>query len=500
MKLFKLLILIQLFVAYYLCAIINKDLANSANIMNIYVPQYGYKNKILLTRQCGKHFCVPGFDAIFECVDLVRGEGMNRECIDFTFGNKVFHDPHRNRTWGVPNELRVIHKGDGKELTKIYKTTKKFMEEQTEKTGAGFSFGSWFSASVETEKVDKVVRNNKHVYTRTEQHVKVYELTSTLPAPLLEPSELLQALINRLPTEYNKEKYYENFVKYVGTHIVISAQVGGEAIVDTALYKSYYQRYQETKVKAEASAEFDWLKANAKYERSKRTNHREWVEQSSVDITLIGGDSTRLGMKNFKKWAESVPFLPLRIHYKVIPIWEIIKDKAKADNIKKAILDYKADNPPPKPEIVPDCRHVIFTASTSRPQNGLKVIGKYIDSYRRTIYIWLVSGPNRSDKCVVSWRTDFPETGKQSDTEIGYSNRLNVDASIFSLCRNNNNQLDMITIVNEHKLYGTSINREIIIKEDNKVNINTTTTCKLGCNGKCASYVFTYQPRIIERA
>lgn len=457
-----------------------------------------------ILEKCGNNYCLPGWNHLGESINLVTGEPSGIMAIDVSFNrNKVVRDHWRNRTWGIPDQFSAIFAGDGRESVHIFNSTTHYMNYMSTKSGANIGFGRWFSASAETEKVNKIVHKRSFEYTLTEQGVRVYRL-KLIPSNLRVNLSLdLEEEISYLPLKYDKDTYIK-FIKRYGTHYIDQVDIGGKGQTETAIMTSYTSRYNEQKIQMEAGIEFSWLKANGRHERHKRERHREWVTHSVVNTRVIGGDPTQgFDLKDWSKWLPTVAFAPEKLSYKVELLSTIIRDKVKSDNIKRGILEYLADNDrrdnPPK--IVPNCRHLSIYTGINRPQNGIRRVGELPHVGIIPQSLWLINGPNENDECLVSFSSRNKNNNMEAEEHlVAYSSRLRVEAHRSTDYNRRVTQQCVSFKVNNEKYDGhKNIFTHISVKPKTIIKSVVSHYCCPRCHifrGVFSSWGVVYQPRL----
>jgi hypothetical protein len=372
-------------------------------------------------QKCGKNPCMPGIDNLGQGFNAVKGEFTNQNIIQFTYSkNKTFSDEHRKKTWGLPDEINSRHLGDGSITSHVHNSTLNYMKYMSQKVGLSAK-GDWFSASVKTEQISKIVQRKSYVYAFTEQSIQVYHTIFNKILPLLKASLDFMEVINYLPEIYNKSLYRKYLIEFFGTHFVIEAKLGGSGRTESVVSTSYVRRHDEQKVEVEASVDFNWLKANAEFRRHTRSDQREYISSSTVTTSVYGGASETFKLSDWTKWALSVPFLPQVVDYKVESICEMIKEnEKKKKNCHQAVLEYVAEHKRNDPIVkeVPNCMHI--AEATHPPPGTIKHIGSLSKVSGSSPQVFLVKGPNSNDQCVATY------SFKRSYTDVAFGQSFRI--------------------------------------------------------------------------
>lgn len=149
----------------------------------------------------------------------------------------------------------------------------------------------------------------------------------------------------------------DSFIKVYGTHVVVSAAVGGRLHIDLKnSMKRYSRRLREEKFKTE-----ELLQAfKSRSEQRQLAEQYQWIEDGTLCVSAYGGDQSSLtrllgeqhydGTRQFdlsslEKWRNSITFVPddeyastaEMIDMTVVPIWEFAFDADAAAKLRVRI-------------------------------------------------------------------------------------------------------------------------------------------------------------------
>lgn len=362
------------------------------------------KGKQLKNCPCLKH-CLPGIEKVGVGMNMIEGKPTGLSIFDFQCEkNKEF--TYRNTRYGFYDQINVISEPQAQSESKVFKTTEEYQKYLTDKVGGGISW-KLFSLSAEIKNVQNIVSNRENVYTETKESYNLYSATLLTDITQTKQDDEFLKQLNVLPRTFDNRTLprYLNFIKKFGTHVVTSSVLGGIGTVQTSVKTSYYNEVKEDGVKLQASAEFFFLKVHAESERSNRSNSTNFIKNSSIKTSIQGGQP--LALKDWEKWVPSIIEDPIRVTYKVQPIYRCLKTSHPLrENLKNAIEIYIQRNQMQEPTTVPNCRHIIF--SEKPPENQEKTIGNFnYDFFERPCSpqhkAYIVPGPDSYDRCLVSY-------------------------------------------------------------------------------------------------
>lgn len=464
--------------------------------------------------KCGNFICAPGIDYIGEFIDLVTGEGLSRQAIQFTTSNannRIFVDHLRNKTWGLYDQINARHNSYAREHIYIFNRTTSFNNFLSDRTDPANKFlTGWYIKNKMVTHVDNIITNLKQYYTHTEAKIIVYEYGINNVNNIKLVQDFVDA-INKLPEKYDQDTYYNKIIKIYGTHIVSSAKMGGEGIVQTGLASLFFDRYGANIVRNEAIKDLKWLQHNDPKFRNRLNS--VWVKNTGITNFIIGGDITTFSMKDWDDWYKTIPDLPVRIDYNVIPLWTIVKNllnkEKKANNIKRVIEEYLDENKIPEPKYIHNCNHIKL--QLTRPAGALKRIGEYNYNSKMTS-VWLVRGPHKGlfgkEYCLTSLILQRNTTVLvRIENELyGYksknSNILTTYRSSLS-CNSSNRKVFTIPYINKIPAYQYCPQGSCwslgALRRPGILNVELRNeTCNIDCNGYC-NWLFTInQPREVD--
>lgn len=358
--------------------------------------------------------------------------------------------------------------------------------------------------------------------------VSLYKAEIPMDIHYMNVSYFFELKLNDLPLEYDEEKYLELLNRF-GTHVVVKTVLGGRGRVKTLVKSDYFRRVNEDVIKSQAGLDFEFLKGHASFNRSRRENSQEYVENTEVKTDFLGGNSA-LGFDKWKEWETTIPVDPENVDYEVEPVYKVLKDThPKKRNIITAYTNYikKHQREIEGPRTVPDCKHI--RVEESEPQGVIKIIGTF-DCYRRNsgMYVkgvYLIDGPNSKDECLTAYSYFDNQSNQRRNESFGitYADRelyYHFEKSCEQRCqRNGKNETEkhadkycysdwnnwssgMAIYPNNHRVilppdrYITS--GTLKVSKNQQIFAGNYLECQRLCPfGNFASFVAVYQHRII---
>ena len=193
-----------------------------------------------------------------------------------------------------------------------------------------------------------------------QQYLNVTSMRAAMKAGI-DPQQLLTQSFRdavRHLGDSNDPASVDSFIKVYGTHVVVSAAVGGRLHMDLKnSMKRYSRRLQVDKFKTE-----DLLYAfKSRTENRQLSEQYQWIEDGSLCVSAYGGDQSLLsqllgeqrydGTRNFDlsqldKWRKSITFVPddeyastaEMINMTVVPIWEFAFDADASAKLRARIM------------------------------------------------------------------------------------------------------------------------------------------------------------------
>ena len=145
--------------------------------------------------------------------------------------------------------------------------------------------------------------------------------------------------LNNLPAKYeNGPKEYQNLFDDFGTHYFAIAQFGGSIVLKTKIEKNLLNQMSEQSIQEKLKTKFkEFAKLNMFVEKKEEKLNEEFNKQCSNQLFYFGGYADLVDKQAFKEWEKTVLLRPWLISGKLKPIYEVISDSNKAEQIKIAM-------------------------------------------------------------------------------------------------------------------------------------------------------------------
>lgn len=192
--------------------------------------------------------------------------------------------------------------------------------------------------------VSSSVVNSKNLFTSVATLTKAtYSMQTALSGDGKLCSEGIWRDLSALPKIY-KTNTYQEFISYYGTHIVISASIGGYVQVNAAFCSSTTS--SSATIGGYLSSMYSWT-----VDSSASTSEYETVTVSRSSSTVCGGDSASYfatppeGSTPWDVWSPTVfgdSHDSCAINIELVPIYVLADSYAKRINLERAVKDYVA--------------------------------------------------------------------------------------------------------------------------------------------------------------
>jgi len=170
----------------------------------------------------------------------------------------------------------------------------------------------------------------------TEAEISLYEVVC-YPTSMLQTSDLFSSMVDKLPTEYD-EKAYGKMVKTFGTHVVIQAAFGGEALMYTAVANELYVEEGIQAVQSAALANFRQATGLALY--GAVGTEGELVDEGYLQSYFTYSGGLYEEVDEYSDWMKTIKYAPSRISYKLAEISEMVSHPQKKIHLQKAVMDH----------------------------------------------------------------------------------------------------------------------------------------------------------------
>jgi len=133
-------------------------------------------------------------------------------------------------------------------------------------------------------------------------------------------------------------------VQYYGTHYVAVAEFGGLSRMRTVVTHSYYSTTSDSELQAQAAIQWGKFGGGGGGGSSQKDTSQSWTDGTQSSTYTQGGDPAIRSFAStdeWTRWAKSVETsAPVQTQYRLEELASMIKDAAKAANVRKAVVDY----------------------------------------------------------------------------------------------------------------------------------------------------------------
>ena len=246
--------------------------------------------------------------------------------------------------YNFADQMNVVGQPSGELQTNIFRSVEEYVHYQSMRARAHIKVGPWFSASVDTSKAQKIMRDALHIYAETTIEIGVYDITLD-PAPLLSPADKFARYIATLPEQYDQDRYAE-FIQDWGTHYMNSASFGGRASMSTIISQDYFSRQSDSSISTQLSVQWGLFGGGGGGGTTANTTTSDFRKSSSSSTHSIGGDPAVRSFKSkadWAQWAKSVETTsPAVTKYTLTLLHNLVPDAARRSNVLQAINEYAA--------------------------------------------------------------------------------------------------------------------------------------------------------------
>lgn len=300
------------------------------------------------TASCGAgpNFCLPGIDIIGVGFDAVKGKsfGVGLQVIKLSYADgNTYRDPFGNRTvYAYPDQAKVTTSSGQFMGHHVVRSVASWVSTQATWANLDASYGPWFSASDETQRVSSVMSDGLHIAIESRCKLSLYAVT-LLPAFQLSTDPNFQVMIDKLPEAYNAAMYGE-VVKTYGTHYVGVAEFGGLATMQTVVDHNYYSTTSDAELQAQARIQWSFFGGGGGGGTSRNSTSQGWQSGTTSSTSLQGGNPAIRSFSSsaeWSQWAKSVETsAPVQTQIQLRGLWTVVQDKGKASNLQRAVLEY----------------------------------------------------------------------------------------------------------------------------------------------------------------
>lgn len=288
---------------------------------------------------------VPGFNNIGQGFDLVTGAPTYLNIISFTFAkNQDFQVlvNDRSQSWLVPDQitptLQTFSKSDTS--TNVERTTKQVSEAMSVRAGlSGMLYGAEFSLSSEVRTASAFFSNKSGSICEVQELFGWYYLSLPPPAALTAVDGLANYL-KTLPTAYDYNTYFNQWIKYYGTHYISRAYFGGKLAKTFYVNEEYTSNKNDNQISIDAQVSYLAWKVSTGFSYNTSKENTNFVSNSISTIEKKGGNPEYIESHQYENWVKSIKDAPVMIDYDLQDILDVLPACVQKDNLRKAILEY----------------------------------------------------------------------------------------------------------------------------------------------------------------
>ena len=177
---------------------------------------------------------------------------------------------------------------------------------------------------------------------------------------------------------------------------------GGHGLVETIVKSSFMEKHGYDIVKDNIGYEFKYFKGKGESERKKSGLSPEWYSDTSVRLSVEGGDPIKGKFETYEPWKATIVNNPIKVGYTLTEYFGLITDPVIRENAKKAVIEYHRRHQKKEniPRVIYNCKHIELAKTP--PPKTVKVIGWHRYCLDIPDKVFLVDGPDPNDECLAS--------------------------------------------------------------------------------------------------
>jgi len=155
--------------------------------------------------------------------------------------------------------------------------------------------------------------------------------------------------IDTLPETYD-EALYQKFISYYGTHYPFQVTLGGRARMMTVISHAFASQQSDSSITASMAASWGELGGGGGGSSASNTTSQAWDDSSSIKTETVGGDpainafNVTTDGQGWANWVKSVEHgAPVVTSMQLEPIWSLVPEGPKQDNVIKAVQAYASN-------------------------------------------------------------------------------------------------------------------------------------------------------------
>jgi len=280
---------------------------------------------------------IPGLDLVGVGIDILSGK-TKLPVVQFSYNNQgTWYNPFLGQSFDSPDQAVVYVTSETDIDVGVYWSLADYAAAYADAYEVDETYYDYaYTQSDAVAQAYAVFYGGESVLSVTEAEISLYEVVC-YPTSMLQSSDLFASMVEKLPTEYD-EKAYGKMVKTFGTHVVIQAAFGGEALMCSTVANELYVEYGVQAVQSAALAHFQQATGVAIY--GAEGAEEELVDQGYLQsyFTYSGGLYEEVDV--YSDWMKTVKYAPSRISYKLAEVSEMVSHPQKKIHMQKAVMDH----------------------------------------------------------------------------------------------------------------------------------------------------------------
>ena len=296
---------------------------------------------------CGsKYPCFPGIDRVGVGFDVVLGQTIPQQIIQFTYSGATKTLPSQgSQIFAVPDQANIIASGlSSKTNSNIARSQQDVAYFEAQSSGFSAVVPGYFGLSSRAKSSRSTFYGAQSLFSLYEEISYQYQVNLIDPALLMNSTtSSFQRAVAALPVTYDEDAY-SAFVQQFGTHVITSGYYGGKAAMSVAVDSSYYVSQSDQEIQNSVKILFLQFKKG----KSQTTTTFQFNSQTFAEFQLFGGDYEDLKLDSdaaYDTWIASTECNPAQIVRNGEKIQKFFPPNSpQQQNMDKYIQTYLASN------------------------------------------------------------------------------------------------------------------------------------------------------------
>jgi len=280
---------------------------------------------------------IPGLDLVGVGMDILSGK-TKLPVVQFSYNKQAsWYNPFLNQSFDSPDQAVVYVTSETDIDVGVYWSVADYAAAYADAYEVDESYYDYaYTQSDAVAQAYAVFYGGESILSVTEAEISLYEVIC-YPTSTLSTSDLFTSMVEKLPTEYD-EKAYGKMVKSFGTHVVIQAAFGGEALMYATVANELYVEAGVQAVQSAALAYFQQSTGFAFY--GAESAQEEVVDEGYLQsyFAFAGGLYEQVDV--YSDWMKTIKYAPSRISYKLAELSEMVSHPQKKVHLQKAVMDH----------------------------------------------------------------------------------------------------------------------------------------------------------------